>query len=57
VLSARGTAAYLAAGGWLRDLAGSQLGWLSLLRALLLEPLLRALPLLVGASRRGAAAG
>ncbi len=52
VLSARGSAAYLAAGGWLRDAAGSQLAWLRLLQVLLLEPLL-----LLGLRRRGGAAG
>ena len=64
MLSARSSAAYLAAGGWLRDLAGSQLAWLRLLQALLLEPLLRALLLLglkwgggAGGAAVGAAAG
>lgn len=55
MLSARASAAYLAAGGWLQDMADSQLAWLLLVQQLGVQPLLR-VPILAGLRGPGAAA-
>jgi hypothetical protein len=51
----RASCAYLLAGGWLRDLAGSQLALLRFIQAALLQPLLQAAMLLLPV-RRGVTA-